>query len=60
MISGNRSGAGGKNSSFGDVMVNEDCYGIITLGNGEFSDEIHGDHGEGSGIGFRENQLKQG
>jgi len=59
LIGGNRGGAGGEYSSFGNVMVDEDCYGIIALGRGKFGDEVHGDGGKRGSIGFWEDRLEQ-
>jgi len=59
LISGDGCGAGGKYHCFSDVMVNKNGNGIISVGHGEFYDEVHGDCGEQGGISFRENGLKQ-
>jgi len=37
----------GKDYHLGNVMVDEDCDSIEGVRNGEFSDEVHGDCGEG-------------
>ena len=57
LISGDGCGAGGEYSGFSDIMVDKDHNGVISVGYGEFCDEVHGDGREGGGIGFRENWL---
>jgi len=59
LISSDGCGAGGEYRGFSDVMVNKNGDGIISMGYGEFYNEVHGDCGEWGGISFRENGLKR-